>query len=81
MTEKRFVVGGDFREQIINDTINNCEYYIDGSIVNLLNELSAENEQLKKELTHKKVLLDSLQDKYQGLLKLVHGFENGSSDD
>ena len=44
-------------------------------IVDLLNELSDEKEQLKKENVHLRVVLGSLQDRYSGLLKLVHGFD------
>lgn len=41
----------------------------------LLNELNDGNEQLKKENVHLRVVLGSLQDRYSGLLKLVHGFD------
>ena len=37
--------------------------------------LLEENERLKSDLTHTKVLYHSLQDTYSGLLKLVHGFK------
>lgn len=43
-------------------------------VVELLNELHEENERLKSDLAHTKVLYHSLQDTYSGLLKLVHGF-------
>ena len=40
-----------------------------------MNTLNDENEQLKKENVHLRVVLGSLQDRYSGLLKLVHGFD------
>lgn len=40
-----------------------------------MNILNDEIERLKKDNVHLRVLLDSLQDKYSGLLRLVHGFD------
>ena len=40
-----------------------------------MNTLNDEIERLKKDNVHLRVLLDSLQDKYSGLLRLVHGFD------
>ena len=40
-----------------------------------LSTLVDENEQLKQDNAHLKVLLHSLQNEYIGLLKLVHGFD------
>lgn len=47
-----------------------------GDVEDRLNELHGENERLKSDLAHTKVLLNHLQDKYSGLLKLVHGFNS-----
>ena len=40
-----------------------------------MNTLNDEIDRLKKDNVHLRVLLDSLQDKYSGLLRLVHGFD------
>lgn len=45
-------------------------------ILDCMNELHEENERLKSDLAHTKVLVNHLQDKYSGLLKLVHGFNS-----
>lgn len=40
-----------------------------------MNNLNDEIERLKKDNVHLRVLLNSLEDKYGGLLRLVHGFD------
>ena len=55
MTTKRFVDGGAeaIEEQFLIDTLTNNNYWIDNGldeIIDMLNQLSDENEQLKKEL-------------------------------
>lgn len=40
-----------------------------------MNTLNDEIERLKKDNVHLRVLFNSLEDKYSGLLRLVHGFD------
>ena len=49
-------------------------FYRERDAKNDWRKLKYENEQLKKDNAHLKVLLHSLQDSYSGLLRLVHGF-------
>jgi hypothetical protein len=81
MTEKRFVDYFDKdHNYIIQDLQNEDEYQVgfvncdEDVFLELINQLSNENEQLKSDLAHTKVLYHSLQDTYSGLLRLVHGF-------
>ena len=84
MTAKRFEYyehkGADYILDTPNKSLDFIEMLGDcleaEEIVNLLNELHGENERLKYDLAHTKVLLNHLQDKYSGLLKLVHGFNS-----
>lgn len=64
-------------EELLNDLSDeNEQLKHDATVLIQANQdYRRENEQLKKDNVHLKVLLDSLQDKYSGLLKLVHGFD------
>ena len=75
MTEKRFAISLD-NNQNIYDSEEKCYYSsIDAKkLCDLLNEQHEENKRLKSDLIRTKILLSSMQDKYSGLLKLVHGF-------
>lgn len=53
------------------DTKTGWEFQSYGEVVKLLNDLADENEQLKKDLTRTKVALDSLQETYSELLKII----------
>lgn len=79
MTEKRFI--NDIDDGKLIDTKGELStiHYSDKvdfyELWEFLNKLNDENEQLKKDNVHLRVLLGSLQDKYSGLLRLVHGFD------
>ena len=78
MTEKRFSVkkSGDGLFYRDGDyEIDNTIQFIIETVEMKLNQLSDENEQLKKDNVHLRVLLGSLEDKHSGLLRLVHGFD------
>lgn len=80
MTKKRFtieIIENDvfIHQEGANHYLGHKDYVNADMVCDLLNELSEENDQLKSDLTHTKVLLNSLQDKYSGLLNLVHGFD------
>ena len=70
MTKKRLIVrDGDYAWiDTVTDTVIAVEDAFD--LVNVLHE---ENKSLKSDLVHTKVLFDSLQDKYSGLLRIIHG--------
>lgn len=73
---KRFTHNGI----VIVDHLKKDLIHIDGDenlldLAEYVDRLQYENEQLKQDKVHLKVLLSSLQDKYSGLLKLVHGFD------
>ena len=42
-------------------------------VCNLINQYKKENEELKSKLVRTKIVLDSLQNNYARLLKIVHG--------
>lgn len=42
-------------------------------MLDFINRLAEENDGLKQDLAHWKVLYHSLQDKYSGLLKIIRG--------
>ena len=75
MNATRFAISLD-NNQNIYDSEEKCYYSsIDAKkLCDLLNEQHEENKRLKSDLIRTKILLDSMQDKYSGLLKLVHGF-------
>lgn len=51
MTEKRFVpIGVEWTDGFIQDHIGDRDLFSIGAVCNLLNDLSEENEQLKKEI-------------------------------
>ena len=54
------------------DKFNKESAYV---LIDKVNALYNEKEKLKKENVHLRVVLGSLQDRYNGLLKLVHGFD------
>lgn len=70
MIEKRFVTNEvgcivDLKDPQLRN-------YDGEEIVDLLNELAEENDGLKQYLAHLKVLYHSLEDKYSGLLRIIH---------
>ena len=75
MAEKRFTLQeSDIYNR--NDVIHDKGIEMPQSTVcDLLNEQDAEIKRLKNELAHYKVMFNSLQDRYSGLLKIFHGCE------
>ena len=78
MIEKRFTQKDEDDWEIF-DNGKHLAYAHSGynaeKLIEMLNSLSDENKQLKSELVRTKVLLSSVEKKYSGLLKLVHGFD------
>lgn len=60
MTEKRFVpIGVEWTDGFIQDHISDRDLFNIGAVCNLLNDLSEENEQLKKEIENLKITIQA----------------------
>lgn len=60
MTEKRFVpIGVEWTDGFIQDHIDDRDLFNIGAVCNLLNDLSEENEQLKKEIENLKITIQA----------------------
>ena len=77
MTMKRFTHRKWYDErQLLDDgePFAIVDTYVQSEIIcDKLNKLNDENNSLKKDNAHLKVLYHNLQDTYSGLLKIVHG--------
>lgn len=72
MTEKRFVaIGVEWTDGFIQDHISDRDLFNIGAVCNLLNELSEENEQLKKELKRCKDWINSDKNDYELTLSFI----------
>ena len=61
MTEERFVpIGVEWSDGFVQDHINDKDLFSIGAVCDLLNSLSEENEQLKKQIERIDFILDDL---------------------